>query len=115
MAASVVAATTLVGGRTESVDLSPLIGRGALALACVALVASIAQAQAPASPTAPAASDSAGPGGPIPYAPSSTGPVQVRFPTVVGQTWLSDADREGLINGLAAARRGDTAAYDAAV
>ena len=120
MAASVVAATTLVGGRTESVDLSPLIGRGALALACVTLVASIAQAQAPLAPSSPdapsgAASSDAGPGGPIPYVPSSTPPARVSFPPVAGQTWLSDADRDGLASGLAAARRGDTAAYDAAI
>ncbi len=125
MAASVVAATTLVGGRTESVDLSPLIGRGALALAGVALVASFAQAQAPlgspspaAPPTAPAAEaggDSGGPSAPIPYLSTSTPPIQVQFPQVAGQGWLSDADREGVTTGLAAARRGDTAAYDAAV
>ena len=127
MAASVVAATTLVGGRTESVDLSPLIGRGALALACVALVASIAQAQAPVAPSSPGApsggapssgpqpSATSGPAAPIPYVPSSTVPIQVQFPAVVGQTWMSDADREGVTNGLAAARRGDTAAYDAAI
>ena len=121
MAASVVAATTLVGGRTESVDLSPLIGRGALAFAGVALVASIAQAKAPVGPPTSAApsasaesSDSGGPSAPIPYVPSST-PAPVQFPAVVGQAWLSDADREGLTNGLSAARRGDTAAYEAAV
>ena len=117
MAASVVAATTLVGGRTESVDLSPLIGRGALALAGVALVASIAQAQAPAVTPAGGApsSDSAGPGAPIPYVPSATIPPPVQFPQVAGQAWLSDSDRDSLAGGIAAARRGDTAAFDAAV
>ena len=122
MAASVVPATTLVGGRTESFDLSPLIGRGALALAGVALIASIAQAQAPvgalpsAEPPASAqSSDSEGPAAPIPYVPSSTPPRPVQFPAVAGQTWLSAADRDSLTSGIAAARRGDTAAYDAAV
>jgi soluble lytic murein transglycosylase len=99
---------TLVGGRTESVDLSPLISRGLLALASVALLTSIAQAQAPQG-------SDAGPGAPIPYVPSGAPAMTVQYPSVAGQTYLSEADRDGVTSGLAAARRGDVAAYDAAI
>ena len=83
MAASVVAATTLVGGRTESVDLSPLIRRGMLALAGVTLLATLARAQPPAGPIPYVATS---PGGATPAGPATAPQPATQFPPVAGTT-----------------------------
>ncbi len=107
MAARVVAATTLVvGGRTESCNLSPLIARGLLAFASLAVLTTFAEAQTAGSDAPPMA--------PIPYT-SLTGNTPVQFPAVAGTSSVGDADKDGLSTGLSAARRGDTAAYEAAM
>jgi soluble lytic murein transglycosylase len=128
MAPDVVAATTLVGGRTESLILSLSFGRAVAALALISLVQTAAdapKAEAQPNTTQGPAADTTTPTGPVsdsgaPAPASDTAPLAtpaapaVTFPAVVQTAGLTDADRSALASALSAAKRGDGSGAQAA-
>jgi len=114
MAPSMVAATMLGGGQTESLILSLPFGRRMLVLSTVALLGGAAQAQIGAS-SSPATSPQPAAAPPLTAAtiapvsaPAASAPT-VQFPSLPSAGPLTDSDRNALASALSAAKRGDAA------